>query len=35
LEKTYEDFKVVFEAIRALTEPPPEKNKEPIGFRKE
>ena len=33
LEKKYDDnFKVVFEAIRALMTPPPEKPKKKIGF---
>jgi hypothetical protein len=33
LEKKYDDnFKVVFEAIRALMAPPPEKPKKKIGF---
>ncbi len=34
LEKKYDgQFKVVFEAIRALMEPPEESRKEPMGFR--
>jgi len=33
MEKKYDDnFKVVFEAIRALMTPPPEKPKKKIGF---
>ena len=34
LEKKYDDeFKVVFEAIRQLMEPPPDKPKRRIGFQ--
>ena len=34
LEKRYDaQFKVVFDAIRQLMEPPPDPPKEPIGFR--
>ncbi|QDU27956.1 ORF6N domain protein [Anatilimnocola aggregata] len=37
LERKYDDhFRIVFDAIRQLMEPPPEKGKKPrIGFRKE
>ena len=35
LEKKYDDnFKMIFEAIRQLMEPPPEPPKEPLGFQK-
>ena len=34
LEKQYDDkFRIVFEAIRQLMQPPPEKPKRKIGFR--
>ncbi len=33
MEKKYDyQFKAVFEAIRALTEPPPASSKDPMGF---